>query len=113
MEFEQYVLEPLIGYKDIGISSLTSETYNSLEFTAGFNYTPDQFIQRLDNGDRILPALLSNSKFEFKANLNKTLGDRIREILLNLDPNLGSSTPVVLLQTFSNMEVDLKFRSPD
>lgn len=104
------VLGGLLGFQDM-LYPVTSETYNSIESNISINQTVDQFLEKASSGDRLVSALLHNSKFEIKASLSKQIGEKAKEVASNIDPGLAAFPPFELLSTFGSVEFDFKFKS--
>lgn len=54
---------------------------------------------------------MASSKLEFKASLDTKLGDKVKEVVANFDPEFANSPPLVFLKYFKNLDVDARFNS--
>lgn len=56
----EQIIGPLLGFSEM-LTPLTSESYNSIETSVAMNYSVNDFLDKLNSGDRLVSALLSNT----------------------------------------------------
>ena len=69
----------------MGLNELADSQNNSIELSLSSSNTVKDIVKLLENGDRFLSAILNSAKLEIKANLNKELGTKVRDVIANFD----------------------------
>lgn len=110
-DFSQAVQEPFEMFVGMGLGEISEQQKNVLEFSLSSNNSIGDILTQMQSGERILAALLSSSKIEFKAQLDTKLADKVKDVVANFDPDFANSPPFIFLKYFKNLDVDLRFNS--
>jgi hypothetical protein len=90
-------MEPFQQFFGMGLGDLAEHQSNTIELSLSTGNTISDMVGQLDHNERLLSVILSSMRAEFKATLNKKLGEKVKEIVANFDPDFANSPPLVFL----------------
>lgn len=112
-DIEADYLEPFNMFYNQGLEQISNEQRNSIKGDVRSNFPFQAVLESLQNGERVLSAVLKSLKVELLFDLNTALADNLKQLIENFDPEFANEPPMVFFKKFRSFDVDVQFKNTD